>query len=92
LEVAQFDEPGLSGILGQLYGWQRAQLAINQRQKLVGGRRIAAFDLAQDSRDVAHGRRPRIPDYATKRVPERSLKKPSCPPTTEPALADCVLD
>ena len=33
---------------------QRSQLVIDQRQELIGGRRIALFDLVQNLCDVGH--------------------------------------
>ncbi len=41
-------------LVRQFRGRQLAQLVVHQRQQLLGRRRIAGFDLAQDFRDVAH--------------------------------------
>ena len=42
-------------LLGHLGSGQLPQLFINQRQQLLGGRRIAGFNLAENACDVAHG-------------------------------------
>src|SRR5262249_40257671 len=48
----------LAGLfLGELLGRQLAQLVIDQRQKLLGGVRIALLDGRQDAGDIAHARK-----------------------------------
>ena len=43
-------------LLGHLLGRQLPQFPIDQRQELLGGRRIAVVDLRQDASDVVHRR------------------------------------
>ena len=42
-------------LVGQLRRRQLPQLVIDQRQELLGRRRIAGIDLRQDAGDVGHG-------------------------------------
>ena len=42
-------------LMGQLGRRQLAEFFVNQRQELLGGGRIARFNLRQDLGDVGHG-------------------------------------
>ena len=69
---------GLAGtFLGHAGSGELAQLVVDQRQELLGGRGIAGFDLGEDGGDVGHCANPSPKDFCSSRTHDPTFPVPS---------------